>query len=81
MFCFLSEYIYGRKSVISEKEKKKSVYLYIYIYIFFMLYPSVKLARSKAAMLGLHSLPPQGGSTGLQEGRADAMEILTGALA
>lgn len=46
-----------------------------------MLYPSVKLARSKAAMLGLHSLPPQGGSTGLQEGRADAMEILTGALA
>lgn len=46
-----------------------------------MLYPSVKLARSKAAMLRLHSLPPQGGSTGLQEGRADAMEILTGALA
>lgn len=80
MFCFLSEYIYGRKSVISEKEKK-NLSIYIYIYIFFMLYPSVKLARSKAAMLGLHSLPPQGGSTGLQEGRADAMEILTGALA
>lgn len=80
MFCFLSEYIYGRKSVISEKEKK-NLSIYIYIYIFFMLYPSVKLARSKAAMLRLHSLPPQGGSTGLQEGRADAMEILTGALA
>lgn len=80
MFCFLSEYIYGRKSVISEKEKK-NLSIYIYIYIFFMLYPSVKLARSKAAMLRLHSLPPQGVSTGLQEGRADAMEILTGALA
>lgn len=65
----------------SLKKKKKNLSIYIYIYIFFMLYPSVKLARSKAAMLGLHSLPPQGGSTGLQEGRADAMEILTGALA
>lgn len=65
----------------SLKKKKKKICLSIYIYIFFMLYPSVKLARSKAAMLGLHSLPPQGGSTGLQEGRADAMEILTGALA